>query len=238
MKRAISLSLFLFALGWSDSFLTYDEYAQMIYTHPHGVSCAHCHGVYGEGKQIGTLPKKVIQNNKVVIVKAPVYAPNIQRVPYKTLLKKLNHKKSSLMPRYPLLTPVETKAIWFYLNSTAPKAYRKYLARKAKEEEERKRRLSQQQKGGAQTPTSSSTQQTTSSQSLGTSPNQTSPSPAVVSPSGKRVSSPPSPPKTSSPTASNSKRIKKKSHSTHRRSYIIRQGDQEIQVIVVPIRQR
>lgn len=109
----------------------------MVYTHPHGVSCAHCHGLYGEGKKIGTLPRKVVKNEKVVVVRVPIFAPNIQKISLEKLREQLNHRKSSLMPRYPLLTPVEIKALWYYLNYTAPKNYQKFLEAQRRKKEER-----------------------------------------------------------------------------------------------------
>ena len=47
MKRLLVFLPLL--LGASEDFISHDEYGQMLYNNPRGVSCSQCHGDNGEG---------------------------------------------------------------------------------------------------------------------------------------------------------------------------------------------
>ncbi|MEO1942378.1 MAG: hypothetical protein ABGW77_05740 [Campylobacterales bacterium] len=142
-KSLIVGGLFLSYLAYlgADPFLTYQEYAQQLYLHPGGISCAKCHGYYGEGRELGEMKRPIYQNRKRVGYRiVSIAAPNIQQVPLKRLKEQLFHENYQIMPRYPFLTEPEVKAIHYYLNFIAPKLYREALRR----QEELLRRRAQQ----------------------------------------------------------------------------------------------
>ena len=125
----------------ADPFLTYQEYAQQLYLHPGGISCAKCHGYYGEGRELGEMKRPIYRDRKLVGYRVvSIAAPNIQGVSLKRLKEQLFHENYQIMPRYPFLTEPEVEAIHYYLNFVAPKLYREALHR----QEELLRRRAQQ----------------------------------------------------------------------------------------------
>ena len=103
-------------LGASEDFITHDEYGQMLYTNPRGVSCSQCHGDKGEGRVIVTF--KDVDGKKKVIKGSDIRQENLS-----AMISSVNsyHK---IMPRY-YLTDEEVKAIYDYLQ----KKNEKYLAK-------------------------------------------------------------------------------------------------------------
>jgi mono/diheme cytochrome c family protein len=126
---AVGLAGVVGALG--DSFITYSEYATQLYLDPHGVSCAKCHGLYGEGKVLERYAVlKKGKNGEVKVVWKEVKAPNIQYVPLSKLKKKLyNPGTYSYMPSYRILSDTEIYALYYYLNQIAPEKWKKLKAR-------------------------------------------------------------------------------------------------------------
>lgn len=88
-----------------DSFISHDEYGEMLYQNPRGISCAACHGILGEGKTIVSY-----ENDKGKIA---IKGIDIRQ---KTLDEIIHAVSSShkVMPRY-YLTKHEAKAIYDYL---------------------------------------------------------------------------------------------------------------------------
>jgi len=101
-----SLSLILQA---SDSFLSNDEYARMLFKNPRGIACSSCHGERGEG---GVLATYTIQQSGEKILKE-ITAPRINNLDMKQFIKAFERKKR-YMPRY-YLTDKELAYIYFYL---------------------------------------------------------------------------------------------------------------------------
>ena len=93
-------------LGASEDFITHDEYGQMLYNNPRGVSCSQCHGDNGEGRVIVSF--KDVDGKKKVIKGSDIRQQNLS-----SMINSVNsyHK---IMPRY-YLTNEEVKAIFDYL---------------------------------------------------------------------------------------------------------------------------
>ncbi len=93
-------------LGASEDFITHDEYGQMLYNNPRGVSCSQCHGDNGEGCVIVSF--KDVDGKKKVIKGIDIRQENLS-----SMINSVNiyHK---IMPRY-YLTNEEVKAIYDYL---------------------------------------------------------------------------------------------------------------------------
>jgi len=93
-------------LGAGEDFITHDEYGQMLYSNPRGVSCSQCHGDNGEGRVIVSF--KDVDGKKKVIKGADIRQ--------KTLSDMINSVATyhKVMPRY-YLTDEEVKAIYDYL---------------------------------------------------------------------------------------------------------------------------
>ena len=93
-------------LGASEDFISHDEYGQMLYNNPRGVSCSQCHGDTGEGCII--VSYKDVDGKKNVIK-----GLDIRQESLTSMINSVNtyHK---IMPRY-YLTNEEVKAIYDYL---------------------------------------------------------------------------------------------------------------------------
>jgi len=93
-------------LGASEDFISHDEYGQMLYSNPRGVSCSQCHGDNGEGCVIVSF--KDVDGKKKVIK-----GLDIRQESLSSMINSVNtyHK---IMPRY-YLTDEEVKAIYDYL---------------------------------------------------------------------------------------------------------------------------
>ncbi len=92
-------------LNSSDSFLSNDEYAKMLYKNPRGVGCHKCHGERGEGKEISFFMK---DNKKISLM-----GPRINNLTQKQFIKALKSAKR-LMPEY-FLTKEEKAYLYYYI---------------------------------------------------------------------------------------------------------------------------
>ncbi len=93
----------------SDTFLTNDEYAKLLYQNPRGIGCDKCHGPYGEGKVIATYREKGV-------IKA-LRAPRINNISAKRFYEALR-KGGKLMPEY-YLTDKEKAFLYLYLSKAS-----------------------------------------------------------------------------------------------------------------------
>jgi mono/diheme cytochrome c family protein len=99
------LLLPLFLLSDED-FISDFEYGQMLYQNPRGISCAACHGQFGEGKVIVTY--RVDANETRVIRGSDIRDKSLEEI---EAVVARNHP---VMPKY-YLTHEEIRAIHFYL---------------------------------------------------------------------------------------------------------------------------
>lgn len=108
MKKLIYLIPFL--LGAGEDFISDFEYGQMLYQNPRGISCAACHGEYGEGKEIVSYSN---EDNETITIRGvdirESTLPQIEAVVAR------NHP---VMPKY-YLTIKEVEAIYRYLQEAA-----------------------------------------------------------------------------------------------------------------------
>jgi len=104
--RIALFGVLLCGVLFGDDFINKYEYGEMLYKNPRGVSCEGCHGVFGEGKKMGS----VIKNKKEL----NITAPDIRKVSVEQIKKSMNAKKS-VMPSY-FLTDLEVDAIVYYLH--------------------------------------------------------------------------------------------------------------------------
>ncbi len=110
MKLWLTLALFLNFSAASESFITNDEYAKMLYKNPRGIGCGNCHGQRGEGKVLTEFTK----GDKRYVVSAPaIYNLSMKR------FKKALKQPSKLMPEY-FLTEEEMAYLYFYLLKQNP----------------------------------------------------------------------------------------------------------------------
>lgn len=108
MKFAIILGLvfsFQMQLCSAESFMSNDEYAQMIYKNPRGIGCHHCHGERGEEYVIASYEKEGEYKE--------IKVPRINNVSKKRFYQ-IFEKKSTLMPEY-FLTDEEKAYLYYYL---------------------------------------------------------------------------------------------------------------------------
>ena len=118
MKRAVVIVLIVVVgVGWSDSFITKDEYAKMLYKNPRGIGCDRCHGIDGKGLVLGRYHKDSNTTVKVV-------APDITHLDFTKFKKALKSTKHKLMPHY-FLTNYEIKMLYYYLNKAKTKNHTK-----------------------------------------------------------------------------------------------------------------
>jgi len=111
--RLILIFIPLFILAKEDWFITKLEYGKMLYHNPRGISCAKCHGENAKGKIIAKY--YILKNNKKIL--KSIKAPDITNVDYETFVKKLFHKKLSVMPKYNYLTKDEINTLYFYIQT-------------------------------------------------------------------------------------------------------------------------
>jgi mono/diheme cytochrome c family protein len=105
MRVIIALSLFFLSL-FGDDFINKFEYGEMLYKNPRGVSCEGCHGVFGEGQNMGN----VVKNKKEI----KIIAPDIRKATIDEIKKSMSVRRS-IMPSY-FLTDSELDAIVYYLH--------------------------------------------------------------------------------------------------------------------------
>jgi hypothetical protein len=107
--------IFLFSeTAEKELFISYPEYAKMLYFEPKGPSCVYCHGEKGRvNKKIRYISKKSKYSRtfKYIDIK-PIY-----QMKYKDFAKKMD-SSLNFMPSY-FLTESEIKAIYSYLVRTA-----------------------------------------------------------------------------------------------------------------------
>jgi cytochrome c553 len=89
------------------NFLTLDEYSEMLYNNPKGISCAHCHGNRGE-KQRYIRYYNELKGREITITFSPLY-----KMPYKNFKKALV-KNKRFMPRY-ILAEAEIRSLYYYV---------------------------------------------------------------------------------------------------------------------------
>lgn len=107
MKKLIFL-LPLTLLAQED-FISAFEYGQMLYSNPRGISCAQCHGVYGEGALIATYQDIVKDKPETKVIKGA-------DIRYKTLeeIEDTVARDHQIMPKY-YLTHEEVEAIYNFI---------------------------------------------------------------------------------------------------------------------------
>ena len=104
MKKIYFLfSLILFA---DEDFISKFEYGQMLYHNPRGISCALCHGKYGDGKEI--VSYRDDENVTRIIRGTDIREKTLDEI---EAVVARNHP---VMPKY-YLTHKEVEAIYFYL---------------------------------------------------------------------------------------------------------------------------
>ncbi|NPA03908.1 MAG: cytochrome c [Epsilonproteobacteria bacterium] len=107
MKQLFLTAVIVLAVsGAEDSFITKEEYAQMLYQNPRGIGCHKCHGLNGRGKILG----RFNDGNSTKVIEAP----DITNLDFKRFKSALLSAKSSLMPHY-FLTNKEIKTLYYYL---------------------------------------------------------------------------------------------------------------------------
>lgn len=99
------LLLFLHFLHAEDSFISHEEYAQMLYKNPRGIGCHKCHGEKGEGQIIS----KYVHRNKIEYLIAP-RINNLSKEKFYHVFS----TKQKIMPTY-FLTDEEKAYIYYYL---------------------------------------------------------------------------------------------------------------------------
>jgi len=107
----LMLAPFASAVSADEDFISHDEYGQMLYKFPRGVSCTECHGETGKGK--------VIAEFEDIHGKAQIVGPNIQSKTLDEMIQALN-SYHEIMPRY-YLTNEEIKAIYDFLKEKTKK---------------------------------------------------------------------------------------------------------------------
>ncbi|MEA3490844.1 MAG: cytochrome c [Campylobacterota bacterium] len=88
-----------------EDFISDFEYGQMLYKNPRGISCASCHGLRGEGREIVSYQDK---NETIVIRGSDIRNRSLEEI--ESIVAR-NHK---VMPKY-YLTIEEVEAIYNYL---------------------------------------------------------------------------------------------------------------------------
>ncbi|MEF3192401.1 MAG: cytochrome c [Campylobacterales bacterium] len=93
------------ALIGEESFINRFEYGEMLYRNPRGIGCDKCHGLFGEGRELGRYEKK---GKQIVIV-----APRIDKLDVAAMKAGLA-KRNKFMPTY-YLTDQEIATLVYYL---------------------------------------------------------------------------------------------------------------------------
>ena len=106
MRYYFALILIFSISNASDSFITKDEYAKMLYKNPRGIGCDKCHGKRGEGLVLGRFK----EGNQTIVIRGP----NITKLDFVSFKKALTSDKHRLMPHY-FLTDKEIKTLYYYL---------------------------------------------------------------------------------------------------------------------------
>ncbi|CAA6828371.1 MAG: Cytochrome C oxidase subunit III [uncultured Sulfurovum sp.] len=88
-----------------ESFITEYEYGEMLYNNPRGISCAQCHGPFGEGKKIVHYK----ENGETLTI----MGADIRNKSLNEMLKSIGIYHE-VMPRY-YLTDDEVKSIYEFL---------------------------------------------------------------------------------------------------------------------------
>lgn len=92
------LKIFIFFLSpIFANFITDAEYAKMLYENPRGISCAKCHGEFGEGKVIAKYKEFNKQTGKKEIIEFK--APNINSMDLQEFARKIRDP-NGVMPNY------------------------------------------------------------------------------------------------------------------------------------------
>ncbi len=120
-KRLLIMIGLLLSVDAYSSFITDDEYAQMLYKNPRGIGCDKCHGAHGAGMILSTYTDK---HGHVINIKAP----RINNLTMKRFRKSFE-KKSKLMPKY-FLTSDEKAHLYYYLTKNEKKERRDNVNRK------------------------------------------------------------------------------------------------------------
>lgn len=107
--RLVFLSLFALNL-FAEDFISFQEYAKMLYENPRGISCKECHGEDGSAQTLGYFTHKGERK--------PFIVPSIQNLSFESFLKSLKEIKDakSIMPTYSL-TDEEIKVLYTYLET-------------------------------------------------------------------------------------------------------------------------
>jgi len=98
-------------LGANEDFMSHDEYGEMLYNNPRGISCSQCHGKFGEGM--------MIVRYKEANTTTSIDGPDIRQKSFTFMVESLNHYHA-VMPRY-YLTQKEVKAIYDYIQKRSQK---------------------------------------------------------------------------------------------------------------------
>ncbi len=99
----ILINLYLFG---GSSFITQTEYASLLYKHPRGIGCQHCHGLHGHGRLIAVYTVKAKQTK--------FKGCDITKLSFKVFYNSLN-KHIFAMPRY-YFTESEIQTLYKYLH--------------------------------------------------------------------------------------------------------------------------
>ena len=97
---------------YAESFISEDEYAQMLYKSPRGIGCDKCHGTYGEGLVLSSYVDKKG-------VRIEIKAPRIDNISSRRFYQSFE-RKSRLMPQY-FLTDREKAYLFYYLSKNQKK---------------------------------------------------------------------------------------------------------------------
>ena len=97
--------LFTAVINATESFISNDEYAKMLYKNPRGIGCDLCHGEKGEGKIISSY---TLGEKKISLI-----GPKINDMSMRQFYKALD-RANRLMPDY-FLTEEEKAYLYYYL---------------------------------------------------------------------------------------------------------------------------
>ncbi len=114
MKKASLFLIFaVFSLFGDDSFISYKEYAKMLYKNPRGIGCNKCHGERGEGKIIAVYYIKDKTTKQKI--KKELKSPSINNISKIEFFKSFK-KKHKVMPTY-FLTAKEIESLYYYIKN-------------------------------------------------------------------------------------------------------------------------
>lgn len=101
------IPLLPFLLLGGEDFITDFEYGQMLYKNPRGISCATCHGLNGEGKDIVSYKE---DGEKITIKGTDIRDKSLNEI------KATVDRNHPIMPKY-YLTREEVIAIYIYIQA-------------------------------------------------------------------------------------------------------------------------